>query len=430
MKKNISVLVAILLIATSTQHLTASGFTTFEIGARAAALAGAFAAYVDDASAIYYNPAGIAFLKGIRAKTNISFSNKTTTASFPVSGDNYESGLLFIKGAHFLSWNLFDRLSLGIGLFNPYIAQTKWIVENPYSYETKYNVYYIRPVVAFKLLNGLSIGFGLDFVISTLIWTHTYEWYQGIYGPYTANSRYDGKGNGLGFTAGFLWKIGNKFQFGGRYQHKVDTNLSGKHLYQKVYKYPVSSVTSIITLPSELAFGLKYVPIDKLALCFDFQWSRWSETKGWEFQFDRAKDNRDSDFYDNWGNFLNNTIEHGNQYAKLRLRDTLNLKFGLEYRLNDKFALRAGYSHQPSAVDEGAILLIDPDLDRNIISLGFGYEGPLFSIWDQKKLGSMLSFDFYIQYVRSKAQTSSIPGFDITYDCDHLIIGGGLGFNF
>jgi len=42
----------------------------------------------------------------------------------------------------------------------------------------------------------------------------------------------------------------------------------------------------------------------------------------------------------------------------------------------------------------------------------------------------MLSFDFYIQYVRSKAQTSSIPGFDITYDCDHLIIGGGLGFNF
>ena len=206
------ILVVTLIIAAGTQHTTANGFSAFAIGARAAALAGAFTAHADDASAIYYNPAGIAFLTGVRVKTNILFSDKTTTAFFPAAEVNYKSDLLFIRGAHFLTWNLFDRLSLGIGLFNPYIAQSSWKVANPYSYETEFSVYYIRPVVAFKLLKGLSIGFGLDFVISTLMWTHTYEWYQGRSDPYTLRSRYAGKGNGLGFATGFLWKIGNIFQ--------------------------------------------------------------------------------------------------------------------------------------------------------------------------------------------------------------------------
>lgn len=427
--KKIYVLIVVFGVLSGAQQLKASGFAVFAIGARAAALAEAFVAHADDASAIYYNPAGIAFLQGFRAKTNILFSSKTTTASFPASGTTYKSDLLFIRGAHFLTWSMFDRLSLGIGLFNPYIARTQWMIENPYSYQTEFSVYYLRPVVAFKLLNGLSIGFGIDFIISTLIWTHT-EWYQGVSRLYRVNSRYDVKGNGLGFTAGFLWKIGHIFQFGGRYQHSVDANLSGKHIYQKVYMYPVSSVNSSVTLPSEYVLGLKFAPVAKLALCFDLHWNRWSQTKGWQFQFDRDKDERDPGFYAIWGDFLDKTIASGNQNAKLQLKDTLNLKFGLEYWLNDRFALRAGYSYQPSAVAEGAVHPIDPDLDRNIISLGFGYEGPMFSIWDRDEVRNILSFDFYIQYVLAKAQASSIPDFNPVYDNDHLIIGGGLGFKF
>ncbi|MCG2815039.1 MAG: outer membrane protein transport protein, partial [Candidatus Aminicenantes bacterium] len=106
------------------------GFAIFEIGARAAALAGAHVAQADDASAIYYNPAGMVFLKGVRVKTNILFSSMTITARQD-SGVNYKSNLLNLRGAHFLTWNLFNRLSIGLGIFNPYIAETSWIMENP-----------------------------------------------------------------------------------------------------------------------------------------------------------------------------------------------------------------------------------------------------------------------------------------------------------
>jgi long-chain fatty acid transport protein len=436
MKKYLSLLSLVLFILTGTQHLKATGLSAFEIGARAAALAGAFVAHVDDASTVYYNPAGMVFLKGIRAKTNLLYSSRNTKATLPESapmpatGPNIESDLLFIRGAHFLTWNLFDRLSLGIGIFNPYIAQTKWIVQNPYSYETKFNVYFIRPALAFKPFKGFSIGMGVDIVISTLLWTHAYTWYQGIYGPYLAYSRYDGNGSGLGFSAGFLWKIGSKFQIGGRYQHRVNVKMSGKQIFQAVYNYPVSSVNSNITLPSEFELGLKLNPVNRLAFCFDVQWSQWHVTKGWELEYDRAKDNRDPDFYQIWGDFLDRTIKKGNENAKLNLKDTITYKFGLEYQLSKRFSLRAGFSNQPSAVKDGAIHPLDPDLDRNIISLGLGHEGSLFSIWDPDESSSILSFDLFFQYVMTKKQTSTIPDLSVTFDNDHFIIGCGLGFTF
>lgn len=438
MKKFLYVLILCFFFAASTQLLHANGFAAFSIGARAAALAGAFTAHGDDASAIYYNPAAIAFLSGVRVKTNILFSDKTTTAFYPVTNATYESDLLYIRGAHFFTWNVSDRISFGLGFFNPYIARTQWIIENPYSYQTKFSAFYLRPVVAIKILKGLSIGIGVDFVISNLLWIHTYEWYQGIYGPYQANSRYDVKGTDVGFAAGFLWKIGNILHLGGRYQHSVDMNFSGKHLYQKVYTFPVSSVNSSMTLPAEYTVGLKLMPFHKMALCVDAHWIQWSQTKGWQFQFDRAKDDREPGFYEIWEGFLDRTIEAGNYYAKLKLKDTLSLRFGLEYKLNNRFTLRAGYSHQASAVADDAIHPIDPDLDKNIISVGFGYEGPLFSIWDRDEVRNVLSFDFYMQYVMAKAQTSTLPIYShtylnwslVTFDNDYLVIGGGLGFNF
>ncbi len=102
----------------------------------------------------------------------------------------------------------------------------------------------------------------------------------------------------------------------------------------------------------------------------------------------------------------------------------------MNYQFNDIFSLGAGYAHHPSAVRDGAIHPIYPDLDREVISFGFGYEGPLFSMWNNSKSMSELSLDIFAQYVKTEAQTSSLPGFDFTFDNDHWVIGLGIGFNF
>jgi long-subunit fatty acid transport protein len=234
----------------------------------------------------------------------------------------------------------------------------------------------------------------------------------------------------MGFVVGLLWKIGTKFQMGGRYQHKVKSSLSGSNYTRGGLGLPFSTVNGSITLPAELVLGVKFVPLNKLTLYLDFQRSSWSQTKGWTLQFDETQEHWDPYCYeDYWANIFKYSIETANQNAEQRLKDTWEIKFGLEYNLSDKFALRAGYAHLPSAVIGGAIHLIHPDLDRKIVSFGFGYEGPLFSIWNQKSMGE-LSVDFYIQYVMTEAQASSLPGFSFTFDNDHLVIGLGLGFNF
>ena len=63
-----------------------------------------------------------------------------------------------------------------------------------------------------------------------------------------------------------------------------------------------------------------------------------------------------------------------------------------------------------------------------MVSLGIGYEGPLFSIWSNEKI-SELSFDLYVQYIMGGAQQSVLPGAGLVYDSDYLVIGIGAGLN-
>ena len=61
-----------------------NGFALFEHGARGVAMGGAFCAIADDATAGYYNPAGLAFLEGTQAAAGAFL----ITESSVFEGDN------------------------------------------------------------------------------------------------------------------------------------------------------------------------------------------------------------------------------------------------------------------------------------------------------------------------------------------------------
>jgi hypothetical protein len=72
---------------------------------------------------------------------------------------------------------------------------------------------------------------------------------------------------------------------------------------------------------------------------------------------------------------------------------------------------------------------VNPDLDRNLISLGFGYDGPLLSITTDQKL-SDLSFDVYVRYGFSKKEASAIPEAPLIYQAKPWDLGVGVGLFF
>jgi len=445
---------------TSAQYLKASGFAIYELGARAAALAGAFVARADDTSAIYYNPAGIAFLDGIRIKTNIQFGPLKSTAFSPGTDLIYSNAPLQIQGLHYVTWSPFPKITFGIGRFMPYFTDVEWGGGWPgkdFCISARLLSHYYRSSVAIKLTEGLALGVGIDFVFSKSEWSHLVafptENIPQISTPLFMDSRHQAKGSGIGFVAGLLWKIGKRFQVGGKYQHKVDIETKGKNTFHHQSSlspysripgpdnklvplntlmdafYELQNVTFKISYPTEIVLGLMFVPVDRLTLLLDFHWSEWSKAETWEFISDKTGEDLNPEFMENYGNFFGITPDYGKQGADLRWKDTWKIKLGIEYALSSVLALRAGYANNPSAVDDEVVHPINPDLDHNVISLGFGYDGPLFSVWDDKKMADF-TFDIFVQFMFSNTQASSLPGFGFSYDTDRFVVGIGLGFDY
>ena len=460
MGKKIFWVIITLIIVNSAQHLRATGFAINEMGARAAALAGAFTARADDATAIFYNPAGMAFLDGFRIKTNIQYSSLKTTAFSPYTETSFTSDPSQIQGLHYLTWSIFDKITFGFGRFTPYSTDTDWNGDWPGSsscISSKLTACYYRTALAVKLMQGLALGVGVDFVFSKVEWSHNqrfpFETFLPGSDPIYMDSRHHAKGNGIGFVTGLLWKVGKKLQIGAKYQHKVSFDLTGNNTFHdsnrgaglgsflgpdnklaSIYTlmqsfYMAQDVSFRVSLPTEIVLGLMFAPRDKLMVLLDFQWSQWSEAMKWEFQSDKTGGDLSPEFMEQYADFFGITPDYGIQSADLSWKDTWSIKFGIEYRLSQALALRAGYAYHPSAFESKAIHPVIPDLDYNIISLGLGYEGSLFSEWDDEKLNDFY-FDLFVQYILTNDQTSSLPGIDFSYDADRFVFGIGIGFGF
>jgi len=441
MTKKTSILLSLSIILMFAPQLCAEGFSIFELGARAATLGGAFVARVDDASAIYYNPAGLAYLKGFKFKLNLTYDYLTTKANTLNPEVIYKSSPIQIRGSYYLTWHLSERFSLGLGAFVPYLGAISWPWNwpgRPLASNAKLDSYYIRPVVAVKVIKGLVLGLGLDFVSTHIEWMHAQP-VQAEYYNIFMDSRISVKGNGTGFVTSLLWKINEKLHIGAKYQHKVSIDLEGDNLFYNLddndlihlpnpsdCPNPISpptktvqNVFSHITMPTEVVFGFFYAPADRLGIHLDFKRNNWSQLGKLEFMGGRnSTGNSDGTSHDSFY-----------QSIDLSWKDTWKIMFGLEYRISQFCAFRTGYSYHKSAVRNSAIHPASPDFDQNTVSFGFGYEGPFFSIWDSEKAGE-LSFDVYFQYVISDDITSSLPVFAFSYDADRWIVGVGIGLGF
>jgi long-chain fatty acid transport protein len=441
---------AIVFVLTPTSFLRANGFSLFEVSARAASLGGAFVGRVDDCTAVYYNPAGLVFLRGFRLKANLMFDYLKTTAHDPESGLDFKSNTRQIRGAYFINWGMFDWLSVGLGGFNPYFTDMEW----PWSWPGRtlaqsgtLDCYYLRPTVAVKVFRGLALGLGLDLVKVDASWTHVQAFRWGHYYGMFTDSRITASGKGTGFTAGLLWKINEGLRFGAKYQQKVSVDMKGHNRFYYMEAmdtlylpnlmdapnpiYPpttafrgVQTLTSKMTLPAELAVGVFYAPVNKLAFSLDLQQTKWSQLGGLEFKLNYTEADR-------WAAMMDQgTPDISHQRVDLDMKDTWKIKFGLEYYLSQYFSLRSGYSYNKSSVPGNLTHPFHPDFNQSIVSLGLGYEGPFFSYWSGEKAGN-LSFDLFFQYLISGAASSSTaPGYNLVYDGDRWIVGLGFGVGF
>ena len=360
--------------------LQAAGFAIYEQGARGMGFAGAYAAQTSDPSAIFHNPAGIAFLEGkhlyVGGTLIAPSSDFTGDSPFPGAGvtEQGDAGIL-IPPALDYSHQLTERMVVGLGVHTPYGLRTRWKNRDTtftgrfISKEARVQSLSINPTVAYRIADRLAVGGGLDVRLSSVSLKRN----AGAVDPFTfgvkdvaAIDLESDTSTKLGFDIGILAKPTENLALGISYRHKVTSDFSGTASFALIptgnpqFDGAVASqlpsggvpVTTEIEFPSVVEAGVSYNFGDwTIAADVDFQ--QWSSFDRLPLTFEGRPD-------------LSTTVEEGYENSRI-------YRIGLQRRLNDAWVVRGGYFFDETPSPPESVSPLLPDADRNGLALGFTY---------------------------------------------------------
>lgn len=365
--------------------LFSSGFTIYEQGAKATAMAGAYIAQANDATAVFYNPAGITALKGIQ----INFGTTLIATDFAFTGpssNNMDSKKytaaekgLFPPSHLYLTYQIHDRISAGFGFFSLFGLASKWGSESePWvgrtlATNTELTTYFFNPQLAFKILDDLSVGAGLEIVNGSVKMERSvYFSPRNVFGESTLEANTQGYGYNLGVKLSLLERI----NLGLTYRSHVSLNFddgdakfefptfSNDVINQEIRAYfPFKTKgSSKLELPDLLGLGLSYQFTENLTAEVDYLRTGWSSYDSLEVTFKQP------------------VAGSSRIVSKRNYENSYSLRFGLEYRLIPQLFLRAGYIWDRHAVPDAYVEPSLPEGDRHNYTIGLGYKSSGFSI--------------------------------------------------
>jgi long-chain fatty acid transport protein len=399
----------------------ANGLRVVSQDAFAAARGEAFTATADNASAIYYNPAGLTQLEGTQLRGGIYGLELLPTYEPPAGRPN--SGRVYSTEKHYAAatQTFFSHslkkvpVSVGLGLYAPYGGTLGWPDEARFrSVAQKSSLTYLRinPVVAVKLADSFSIGAGasLDYARLSLE--------QGILK--SANPlnyfRFAGTGYAAGWNVGALWKPHEMISLGATVRGATSFNLSGQTSFAEegVFAADRRDAKMDFDFPLSAVFGVSFRPTPK-----------------WNLEFDVD--------YTDWDVVGQNTIRQAeappfgiqqNIPVKLFWRSSWMYSVGVTRSFDNGWHLSAGYLFNENSVPDNYYTPLVADLDRHFVTIGLG------------RTGKNIDFDLTYQFgygpghTVTGSQPSSTPGFFANQNADGtykftshaLLFSAGLHF--
>ncbi len=390
--KTARLIVTVALIVFASISLSANGLNLNGVGSKAIAMGGAFIGQADDYSAIFWNPAGLTQMKNAGISLFITDLIPSGTYTFPRYGiDAKTKSAMYPSGAIGYFKPINDKLVIGIAAYVPSGTGAKWDGEElkllakgaVYKWESFMAVVSVSPVIAYKVSDTFSLGATLNLDYGMMKIKR-----PGV-GQYTE----DISGFAFGATIGALIKPVDRLGIGLTLRTPTKVKFSGDAEMASASAYGLSTTSDAereATWPLWFGLGISFKATDKLTLNADAQYTNWKKIDTIGITYDDAV----------WQSMKSHALlgaAFNNDFV-LNWKNATQLRFGAEYAVSEKLALRAGYYYDPSPSPAETLNILLPEVTYNVITAGLGYKA------------EKLTIDFCLEYLMGKDQESPLTG--------------------
>jgi long-chain fatty acid transport protein len=344
-------LVAALLAALS-GSAQAAGFALIEQNASGLgnAYAGA-AAVAEDASTVYFNPAGMALLPERQVVMAGHFIRPSSEYSGIVTpniggGDGGDAGGWAFVPNFYYTHRLTPAITAGIGVNAPFGLKTEYDKDWMGRYQaikSEVKTINVNPSIAWKINEQFSVGAGvsIQYIEATLT----------SYAGRPGTAKVKGDDYGWGFNLGALWQPTPATRVGLSYRSEIDYTLDGDASFSD-FSPANGDIEADTTLPDSASLSLFHKLGPRWELLADITWTGWSDFEELAI------------YYKN-GPLLSYTPEEWD--------DILRYSLGATWHMDDKLSLRAGLAYDEAPVSDKYRTPRIPDGARTWVAIGGQY---------------------------------------------------------
>jgi len=359
------------------------------------------AAAAEDASTIFYNPAGMSLLPagkevvfGVNLiKPTIKFSDSGSqpsgtalvpvnpAAARPLGGTGGDAGSLAAVPNFYFAMDLAKDWKFGVGVGVPFGLKTEY--ESDWmgrfqAIKSEISTVNVNPSLSFKLNDTVSLGAGINYQYIDAELTSAVNYVAAAFAAAGAGAaaavpaanaegtvKVTGNDSAWGYNLGAMFQLAPETRLGVSYRSSIKYHVTGSASFSNspaLLGNLNGGVSLNIEMPDSASVALQHKLDPKWILLADVTWTGWSKIKDLTIVRDYT------------GATLNSTPEN--------FRDTWRVGFGVTYRYNDKWSSKAGIAYDQTPVNDTDRTPRLPDQDRTWLSFGGQYRMSKDSTFD------------------------------------------------
>ncbi len=392
------------------KNATAGGFKIALQGQKAQGIAHIGAGYAQDASTVYFNPAGMAFVNnsvnfGVTyLMPRTQFVDASTQLTTNANVKNFTPFSLFTQ------YSIKPKLKVGLGIYTPFGSGISY----PNNWTGQYilnsielQAIFIQPTLSYLITNNISIGLGGIYSTGNFTLSKNIP-IQSQSNNNVGNAALRANAAGQSFTSGVFYNK-NKVTAGIVYrgaltmQAKNGTATFTNIPSSLIDTFPNTTFTTELPLPAEIAIGGSYKINNKFTIAGEYNFTFWKTFDSLGFDYTK------------------NTTKLTDEKQPRLYNNSSTFRIGIVYNYNRKTTIRGGIFLDNTPVNKN---LVNPDLpDNNKVGFSLGASYNVNKKWT-------IDASALYENVPARLTTNTYSNLQGTYATKVFALGLGANYNF